>query len=759
LNTVGTITTGIWNATAISVANGGTGLTNVEVGGLLIGSGSTDPLGVLQHPDSGGTIKVLQASGSLTTRKVYWADAPVAGVAAVNEGNGIEISGTGANPVVNARLYKQGDTLNPPANTAVLAFYNIEGNSSIGIPLGTGAAQAAAGDHTHDWTEILNKPANLVSSSAQINTLIPNIVSASSQVNHNQTTNYVANQHIDHSTVSITAGSGLSGGGNITTNRTLTLDTGSAHFTGGVDKRFDAKGLFSGSAQVQINNTTGTLNVNKGGTGKTSVTLGSLLVGAGTDINEIAHPQSGGTVKVLQASGSLGSSVVYWADPPVVGLSNITEGDGIFVTGTGSTRTVASAIYTEGSTLTPPTDTGVMKFVDINGKQRMGIALGSGPREAAPGDHIQDVNKGGTGQTSYTNGQLLIGNNTNNTLTKATLTAGTGISITNGAGSISIAALNNGTVTSVAGTGTVSGLTLSGTVTTSGNITLGGTLSVTPSNFASQTAKTFLAAPNATNGTPSFRTIVASDIPILNQNTTGQAGSVAQSVTFNNGGAGAASGTTFNGSTARTISYNTIGAPSTTGTNASGTWGINITGNAATATSALSATTAGSAATVSGVVAIANGGTNATTVNAARDNLDVPARDGNGASGTWGISITGNAATATTAGSATTAGNVTGTVAIANGGTGATDAATARSNLGAGTVSSVAAGNGMNFTTITGTGTVTLGTPATLTATSTNSVTSNSHTHALDGNIGRVFVDTVNPSGTPARAGDITFVI
>ncbi|QQO91898.1 putative tail fiber-like protein [Flavobacterium phage vB_FspM_immuto_3-5A] len=33
-----------------------------------------------------------------------------------------------------------------------------------------------------------------------------------------------------------------------------------------------------------------------------------------------------------------------------------------------------------------------------------------------------------------------------------------------------------------------------------------------------------------------------------------------QAVTFNNGGSGAASGTTFNGSTARTISYNTIGA-------------------------------------------------------------------------------------------------------------------------------------------------------------------------------------------------------
>jgi hypothetical protein len=60
------------------------------------------------------------------------------------------------------------------------------------------------------------------------------------------------------------------------------------------------------------------------------------------------------------------------------------------------------------------------------------------------------VAKGGTGQTSYTNGQLLIGNTTGNTLTKATLTAGTGISITNSTGSITIA---------TSGTGGTSGFT------------------------------------------------------------------------------------------------------------------------------------------------------------------------------------------------------------------------------------------------------------------------------------------------------------
>jgi hypothetical protein len=55
----------------------------------------------------------------------------------------------------------------------------------------------------------------------------PTLVSASSQIDHDATTNFVANEHIDHSTVSITAGSGLSGGGDITTTRTLSVNSGS----------------------------------------------------------------------------------------------------------------------------------------------------------------------------------------------------------------------------------------------------------------------------------------------------------------------------------------------------------------------------------------------------------------------------------------------------------------------------------------------------------------------------------------------------
>lgn len=69
------------------------------------------------------------------------------------------------------------------------------------------------------------------------------------------------------------------------------------------------------------------------------------------------------------------------------------------------------------------------------------------------------VNKGGTGQTTYTDGQLLIGNSTGNTLTKATLTAGSNVTITNGGGSITIAATDTNT-TYTAG----DGLDLNGTV-------------------------------------------------------------------------------------------------------------------------------------------------------------------------------------------------------------------------------------------------------------------------------------------------------
>ena len=109
------------------------------------------------------------------------------------------------------------------------------------------------------------------------------------------------------------------------------------------------------------------------------------------------------------------------------------------------------------------------------------------------------VGSGGTGASTLTNGGVLLGSGTGAVTplarltagqvvigsttgdpVNATLTGGSGIAITEGDGSITIAAdgLGAGTVTSVATAGSVNGLTLTGgPITTTGTITLGGTLS------------------------------------------------------------------------------------------------------------------------------------------------------------------------------------------------------------------------------------------------------------------------------------------
>jgi hypothetical protein len=75
-------------------------------------------------------------------------------------------------------------------------------------------------------------------------------------------------------------------------------------------------------------------------------------------------------------------------------------------------------------------------------------------------------------------------------------------------------------------------------------------------------------------------------------------------VTFNNSGTGDSSGTTFNGGTARTISHNTIGAVSLTGSYANPTWITSLASSKLT-----------------GQVAVANGGTGASTQSGALQNL------------------------------------------------------------------------------------------------------------------------------------------
>lgn len=198
---------------------------------------------------------------------------------------------------------------------------------------------------------------------------------------------------------------------------------------------------------------TGTLPIANGGTGETTrqaamdalagaVTAGQYLRGNGTDV----------VMSAIQA-----------ADVPTLNQNT---------TGSAATLTTARTIQT---------DLASTSSASFNGSANI-----------TPGvTGTLAVANGGTGQTSYTDGQLLIGNSTGNTLAKATLTAGSGISITNGAGSITIAASGgggSGTVTSVAAG---AGMNFT-TITTSGSVAMGtpSTLTNTTTNSASGTTHT-----------------------------------------------------------------------------------------------------------------------------------------------------------------------------------------------------------------------------------------------------------------------------
>lgn len=63
----------------------------------------------------------------------------------------------------------------------------------------------------------------------------------------------------------------------------------------------------------------------------------------------------------------------------------------------------------------------------------------------------------------------------------------------------------------------------------------------TQNPYGSKTANFVLAAPNGSAGVPTFRAVVAADIPTLNQNTTGTASNVTGTVAIANGGTGATS--------------------------------------------------------------------------------------------------------------------------------------------------------------------------------------------------------------------------
>ena len=215
--------------------------------------------------------------------------------------------------------------------------------------------------------------------------------------------------------------------------------------------------------------------------------------------------------------------------------------------------------------------------------------------------------------------------------TGVTVAAGeTAVVVWNGSDYTKVASsLISGTVTSVGGTGTVNGITLTGTVTSTGNLTLGGAL--TGVNLASQVTGTLPIANGGTgqttaaaaitaltgaqtsgrylrsDGTNSALAVIqAGDVPTLNQNTTGTAAGLSTTLAIASGGTG------------QTTAAAAITA--LTGTQTSGQYlRSNGTNSVLAAIQAgdvptLNQNTTGTAAGLSATLAIGSGGTGATTL-------------------------------------------------------------------------------------------------------------------------------------------------
>jgi trimeric autotransporter adhesin len=177
------------------------------------------------------------------------------------------------------------------------------------------------------------------------------LVSASAQIDHNSTTNYVANKHIDHTSVLISAGNGLSGGGDISSTRTLSLDTTSATFTTGVKSKLDADGVISSSAQ--LTSTFDSRYLNTGGDGVVSGSSQIAFSGVtGTVSNSqlanssISGVSLGGNLATLTIGTGLsgtsynGSSLVTIAN---TGVTSNVAGTGITVSGATGAVTITNA--------------------------------------------------------------------------------------------------------------------------------------------------------------------------------------------------------------------------------------------------------------------------------------------------------------------------------------------------------------------------------------------------------------------------------
>lgn len=220
---------------------------------------------------------------------------------------------------------------------------------------------------------------------------------------------------------------------------------------------------------------TGVLPFANGGTGQSSYTDGQLLIGktsttglakatltAGTGIT-VTNGSGTITIASTGASATLTNTHIYVGNGSNVATDVALSGDATLAN-TGA-LTIANLAVTNAKIANATIDltakvTGVLPFAN-----------------------------GGTGQSAYTDGQLLIGNTSTGGISKATLTAGTGITVTNGNGSITLA--STGISSTLTNTHILvgNGSNVATDVALSGDATLANTGALTIANLAVTNAK------------------------------------------------------------------------------------------------------------------------------------------------------------------------------------------------------------------------------------------------------------------------------
>jgi hypothetical protein len=463
-------------------------------------------------------------------------------------------------------------------------------------------------------------------------------------------------------------------------------------------------GLTPATATTGAVTLAGTLALANGGSGQTTAQLGmNAFAGA---VTSGSYLRGNGTNVVM--------NTIQVADVPT--LNQNTTGTAANVTGVVAAVNggTGQSVYAVGDIVYASTTTALSKLADV----ATGNALISGGVGVAP-------SYGKIGLTTHVSGTLPIANGGTNATDAATartnlgattvggnfytLTNPTAITFPRINADNTVSALDAATFRTAIGAGTGSG-TVTGVTATSPVASSGGTAPVislsagygdTLNPYASKTANFVLAAPNGAAGVPTFRAVVAADIPTLNQNTTGTAAGLSATLAIASGGTGQTTASAaFNAlspvtSTGDLILGNGVNSAtrlaiglngyilSSNGTTAS--WqpapagGVTTFAGGTTGLTPASATTG--AITLAGTLALANGGSGQTTAQLGMNAFAGAVTSGSylRGNGTNVVMNTIQVADVPTLNQNTTgtAANVTGIVAIANGGTNSTATATA----------------------------------------------------------------------------------